>query len=222
MRAFNIRDAKELDGRERFQKSTCVLYHGDCGFEEARGSSSVAKWTRLDWRVAGSMLSAHNTTVSSITLDSAGVIGMWVVCLCMNCEYMPLDEEIMTLRQDLLLAHAVDDLANHLLLCPKCETPLVPRLYYDIKTFQHGVMACGADDSIYNHQHHQNFGTPSSPTSSIFPVTETLSQTEAAALSPAQAQVARTIGSMSPSTEVAEAESVVLFWTVRQARALPI
>lgn len=92
-------------------------------------------------------LSTHNTTVSSITLDSAGVIGMWVVCLCVNCEYMPLDEEIMTLRQDLLLGQAIDDHANHLLLCPKCETPLMPRLYYDIKTFQHGVMARSARDS---------------------------------------------------------------------------
>lgn len=81
-------------------------------------------------------VSAQNTTLSSITMNSAGVIGMWVVCLCVKCEYMPLDEEIMTLRQE----QAVDDQTNHLLLCPKCETPLMPRLYYDIKTFKDHVM----------------------------------------------------------------------------------
>lgn len=137
-------------------------------------------------------LSAHNTTVSSITLDSAGVIGMWVVCLCVNCEYMPLDEEIMTLRQDLLLVQAVDDHANHLLLCPKCETPLMPRLYYDIKTFQDGVAACGARGSCtskQNHPHQHEPATPvlppSSPASLVSPVAEKLPQSQAAVAIPA-------------------------------------
>ena len=156
-------------------------------------------------------LSAHNTTVSSITLDSAGVIGMWVVCLCVNCEYMPLDEEIMTLRQDLLLGQAIDDHANHLLLCPKCETPLMPRLYYDIKTFQHGVMARSARDSCtskQNHQQPQTLDTSSSLTSSI---SETLSQAEAEEPIPAPAQGGSETGIVDPSAEVAEAlEAVVL------------
>lgn len=37
-------------------------------------------------------LSAHNTTMSSSMLDSTGVIGMWTVCMCVNCDYIPLDE----------------------------------------------------------------------------------------------------------------------------------
>lgn len=92
-------------------------------------------------------LSAQNTTLSSATADrAAGVIGIWVVCLCVHCEYMPLDEEIMTLRQDLLLVQAADDQGNHLLRCPKCEASLMPRLYYDVKTFDHAP--CAAPASI--------------------------------------------------------------------------
>ena len=173
-------------------------------------------------------LSAHNTTVSSITLDSAGVIGMWVVCLCVNCEYMPLDEEIMTLRQDLLLVQAVDDHANHLLLCPKCETPLMPRLYYDIKTFQDGVAACGARASSPSKQSHQHQHDPATPvlppnssTSSVFPAAEKLPQTQAAAPIPAQGSgegSAVVAGTTDPAAEVAKAlEAVVL--TVSEAAA---
>lgn len=174
-------------------------------------------------------LSAHNTTVSSITLDSAGVIGMWVVCLCVNCEYMPLDEEIMTLRQDLLLVQAVDDHANHLLLCPKCETPLMPRLYYDIKTFQDGIAACGARGSCtskQSHQHQHDPATPvlppNTPRSLVFPAAEKLPQTQAAAPIPAQGSGgggnAVEADITDPAAEVAKAlEAVVL--TVLEAAA---
>jgi hypothetical protein len=80
-------------------------------------------------------LSAHNTTMSSAVLDSGGVVGIWILCICENCQYVPLDEEIMSLRQDLLLIQATDEHMPNLLLCPKCERPLRPRLYYDITTF---------------------------------------------------------------------------------------
>lgn len=53
-------------------------------------------------------------------------------------------QEIMSLRQDLLLVQPLDEdddngrhsSRHHLLLqCPRCEKPLMPRLYYDVTTF---------------------------------------------------------------------------------------
>lgn len=78
------------------------------------------------------MYHSLNTSINSGMLDSNGVVGMWTMCICMECQYMPLDEEIMSLRKDLL--RTIDESAAHQLLCPKCNNPLSPKLYFDITT----------------------------------------------------------------------------------------
>ena len=80
--------------------------------------------------------SSYNTTLSGLKMDSGGVVGLSLFCICTNpdCQYMPLDEEIMTLRQDLLLVS--DEHHGNLLLCPKCDNRITPKLYYEAKTFK--------------------------------------------------------------------------------------
>jgi len=90
-------------------------------------------WTSL---LRDPKASSYNTTISGLKLDSGGVIGLSLFCICTNpdCQYMPLDEEIMTLRQDLLLVS--DEHHGNLLLCPKCANRITPKLYYEAKTFK--------------------------------------------------------------------------------------
>lgn len=91
-------------------------------------------WTSL---LRDPVTSAYNTTLSRVKLDAGGVVGLSLFCICTNpdCQYMPLDEEIMTLRQDLLMVSA-DEHQGNLLLCPKCQNRLSPKLYYEAQTFK--------------------------------------------------------------------------------------